>query len=112
MTERIQLNLRFDGHADLIQAIKDAASSQGVSVNRFVIDTLKSALGLQENEPATAVSTPTLDKKLDTMLDSKLASILDEKLDKRIADVMSDAERLLEDTRQRLAILEDEFAGK
>ena len=108
MTERIQLNLRLDGHADLMQAIKDAASAQGISVNRFVIDALKSALRLQENEPVTTLSASTLDKTLDT----KLASILDEKLDKRIADVMSDAERLLEDTRQRLAILEDEFAGK
>jgi len=43
--ERIQLNLRLDGHKELYEALKVAASDQDTSVNQFVINALKAALG-------------------------------------------------------------------
>jgi uncharacterized protein (DUF1778 family) len=43
--ERIQLNLRLDGHKELYEAVKAAASEQDTSVNQFVINALRTVLG-------------------------------------------------------------------
>lgn len=77
--ERIQLNLRLDGHKELYEAVKAEAARQNTSVNSFVVSALKRAVGQQVDNP-TALSLETIleavDTKLDTLVDSKLAERL------------------------------------
>lgn len=82
MTDRVQLNLRLDGRRDLLEAIKEVASAEGLSVNAWVIKTLESAVN-SAPEPASQPvpqnpSNPdiesVLDNTLDTMLDNKIAA--------------------------------------
>ncbi len=77
--ERIQLNLRLDGHKEMYEALKVAASDQDTSVNQFVINALKAALGWK-----TAPSPQNVG-----VLESRLAS-----LEERLAVVVSLEERL------------------
>lgn len=79
--ERIQLNLRLDGHKDLYDAVKAEAARQNTSVNSFVVNALKVAIGRQvENQSAPSLETilEAVDSKLDTLVDSKLAKRLGE----------------------------------
>ena len=68
--ERIQLNLRLDGHKDLYEAVKLAASQKDTSVNQFVINALKAALGW-DNEAAVS---PQIESRL-AVLESRLALV-------------------------------------
>jgi uncharacterized protein (DUF1778 family) len=77
--ERIQLNLRLDGHKELYEALKVAASDQDTSVNQFVINALKAALGWKA----------TLSPQKVGVLEERLAS-----LEERLAVVVSLEERL------------------
>ncbi|MBW4597802.1 MAG: hypothetical protein KME46_34085 [Brasilonema angustatum HA4187-MV1] len=52
-TERIQLNLRFDGHKELYEAVKTEAARQKTSINSFVVDALKAALGWELEESSS-----------------------------------------------------------
>ena len=95
MLERIQLNLRLDGRRDLLDAIKVAAASEGLSANAFIIKALEGATatetattGKKKQPTAPATTKPlileVLDKPLDKVLDTKpLDKVLDTKpLDK------------------------------
>jgi uncharacterized protein (DUF1778 family) len=77
--ERIQLNLRLDGHKELYEALKVAASDQDTSVNQFVINALKAALGWKATPSPQKVG----------VLEERLAS-----LEERLAVVVSLEERL------------------
>jgi hypothetical protein len=68
--ERIQLNLRLDGHKDLYEAVKLAALQKDTSVNQFVINALKAALGW-DNEAAVS---PQIESRL-AVLESRLALV-------------------------------------
>ena len=87
MTDRCQLNLRLDGRRDLLEAIKEVASAQGLSVNAWVVRTLEQATANptpQSEAPRqtpTANTEPSLDIKLDSLLDTRLDNLLEEKLD-------------------------------
>lgn len=82
--ERIQLNLRLDGHKELYEAVKAEAARQNTSVNSFVVSALKKAVGQQAgNQPAISLEAilEVVDSRLDTLVDSKLA----ERLEKLVA---------------------------
>ena len=68
--ERIQLNLRLDGHKDLYEAVKLAASQKDTSVNQFVINALKAALGWDHE----AAVSPQIESRL-AVLESRLALV-------------------------------------
>jgi hypothetical protein len=81
MTDRVQLNLRLDGHRDLLETIKKVAAAERLSVNAWVIRTLEQAASNPTPEsggtrptPAVADIEPLLDKMLDSKLAAKLAS--------------------------------------
>lgn len=42
--DRLQLNLRFDGRRDLLESIKEAAEEADISLNEFVIRSLRASL--------------------------------------------------------------------
>jgi hypothetical protein len=95
--ERIQLNLRLDGHKDLYEAVKDAAARQNASVNAFVINALKAAVGWETTNHTTDTSIPNveaiveavkkeLDSTLDTALDTRRDATLDTRLDAKLAE--------------------------
>jgi uncharacterized protein (DUF1778 family) len=85
---RIQLNLRLDGHKELYEAVKASASEQDTSVNQFVINALKAALGWEVEQ------TPSPEKV--EVLEERLAS-----LEQRLALVVSLEERLAALEEQR-----------
>lgn len=81
MTDRVQLNLRLDGHRDLLETIKKVAAAERLSVNAWVIRTLEQAASKPTPEsggtrptPAVADIEPLLDGMLDRKLAAKLAS--------------------------------------
>jgi len=81
MTDRVQLNLRLDGHRDLLETIKKVAAAERLSVNAWVIRTLEQAASnpIPESKgtrptPAVADIEPLLDGMLDKKLAAKLAS--------------------------------------
>ncbi|MDP8936095.1 MAG: hypothetical protein M3N42_18670 [Cyanobacteriota bacterium] len=83
MTDRVQLNLRLDGRRDLLEAIKEVAAAEGLSVNAWVVRTLEQAVThlAPQSQPIAQTSTISdvellLDNKLDIMLDTKLAAKL------------------------------------
>ena len=93
--ERIQLNLRLDGHKDLYEAVKDAAARQNASVNAFVINALKAAVGWEMTNHTADAPIPNveaiveavkkeLDATLDIKLDTKLGATLDATLDTKL----------------------------
>jgi len=79
MTDRVQLNLRLDGHRDLLETIKKVAAAERLSVNAWVIRTLEQAAS---NPPPKsegihpAPSVADIEPLLDTLLDEKLAAKL------------------------------------
>jgi uncharacterized protein (DUF1778 family) len=79
--ERLQLNLRLDGHKELYEAVKAAAAKTDTSVNQFVINALRAALGWEVEQ------TPSPQKV--EALESRLAS-----LEERLAVVVNLEERL------------------
>jgi uncharacterized protein (DUF1778 family) len=48
--DRLQLNLRLDSHKDLYLMIKKAAQKENLSLNRWVINALRVAVGYGETE--------------------------------------------------------------
>jgi predicted HicB family RNase H-like nuclease len=51
------LNLRLDGHRELYDAVKAAAAERNTSVNQFVINTLRAAVGWEvEKHPHHRIS--------------------------------------------------------
>jgi uncharacterized protein (DUF1778 family) len=89
MVDRIQLNLRFDNQRELVEALKEAASREGKSLNRFVIDTLKTAIGLGENQALLGVDRETLDKMIDNRLESLVSDSLDKVIDNKLDTALS-----------------------
>lgn len=83
--ERLQLNLRLDGQKELYEAVKDAAARQDTSVNTFVINALKAALGWEMTNHTTDTPTPTLEAILEAVK-KELDAILDNKLDAKLAE--------------------------
>ena len=78
--ERIQLNLRLDGHRELLNAVKLEAEAAGISVNAFVLNALKIAVGQTETETPIPIAPPTnleetLAPALDKLLADKFAAI-------------------------------------
>ncbi len=88
MTERIQLNLRFDKYKDLYEAIKAEAKKQDISVNQFVVDALKRTLG-QETE---SIGSPEALKKLEVQLEERLVRRLVDLVDEKIEQVLAKQE--------------------
>ena len=85
MTERLQLNLRFDKYRDLYAATKAEAKEQNISVNQFVVDTLKRTLG-QETESVGSLDTlKELERRLEERLVHRLVDLVDEKLEQVLA---------------------------
>ena len=88
MTDRVQLNLRLDGHRDLLETIKKVAAAERLSVNAWVIRTLEQATsnptpkseGTHPTPPVADIE-PLLDRILDEKLAAELAS-LEERLGK------------------------------
>jgi transposase-like protein len=77
--ERIQLNLRLDGHKELYEAVKAAAAEQDTSVNAWVINAMRSALGWEPlNSPTRSQA---LEERL-AVLEERLALVatLEERL--------------------------------
>ncbi|BAZ65566.1 hypothetical protein NIES4106_03050 [Fischerella sp. NIES-4106] len=73
--ERIQLNLRLDGYKELYEAVKAEATKQNTSVNSFVINALKAALGWEADNHIQASSID-LEAKIEAILDKKLGDRL------------------------------------
>lgn len=65
--ERLQLNLRMDGQAKLLEKARSAAKAQELSLNAFVVNAIKTAL----NEP---------NKPLDTEQDDALTKAIDDRI--------------------------------
>ena len=85
MSERLQLNLRFDKYRDLYAATKAEAKQQNISVNQFVVDTLKKTLG-QETESVSGLNAlKELEKRLEERLVNRLVDLVDEKLEQVLA---------------------------
>ncbi|MBD1903739.1 type II toxin-antitoxin system HicB family antitoxin [Trichocoleus sp. DQ-A3] len=72
--ERIQLNLRLDGHKDLYEAVKVAALEQDTSVNQFVINALKAALGWGDEAAVSPQIATAIESRL-AVLESRLVLV-------------------------------------
>lgn len=81
--ERVQLNLRLDGQKELYEAVKAEATRQNTSVNSFVINALKAALGWETENQANQVVNPNVEAILDAV-DSRLDEIIDKKVNERL----------------------------
>jgi len=79
--ERIQLNLRLDGHRELYDAVKAAAAARNTSVKKFVVNALIAAVGWEVEQAPSPQNVG--------VLESRLAS-----LEERLAVVVSLEERL------------------
>jgi putative ubiquitin-RnfH superfamily antitoxin RatB of RatAB toxin-antitoxin module len=79
--ERIQLNL--------LAAIKEAASAEGISINSWAVDALAEKLGIASKpahtEELEAILDKLLDIKLDRLLADKLATLRTEPVGKLAA---------------------------
>ncbi|MEG4121829.1 hypothetical protein QUA43_30710 [Microcoleus sp. N9_B4] len=92
MTDRLQLNLRLDGRRGLLEAIKETAASEGLSVNAYVIKVLEGAtsdrgsiatpgpIAKQEQEAPKDSASLDIEPMLDSLLDKKLDTLLAAKL--------------------------------
>lgn len=86
MTERLQLNLRFDKYKDLYEAIKAEAKQQNISVNQFVVDALKKTLGQEtENISSSPKALKELERQLEERLVHRLVDLVDEKIEQVLA---------------------------
>lgn len=72
--ERIQLNLRLDGYKELYDAVKVSAAEQDTSVNQFVINALKAALGWEVKTSIPHKKTEAIEQRL-ALLEERLASV-------------------------------------
>ena len=56
MTERkrTQLNLRFDGKDDLVEALRNAAQAKGESLNAYCARVLAESVGMSSGDASTA----------------------------------------------------------
>ena len=88
-TKRIQLNLRLDGRAELLDAIKSAAAAKDLSINAFVLATMESAVGMASST-ASAPSSEDLELALDKLLDVKLEGRLDKLLADKLATLRTE----------------------
>ena len=81
MTERIQLNLRFDKHKDLYEAIKAEAKEQDISINQFVVNALKRTLGRETESTSSPEALSELEERLEERLVRRLVELVDEKIE-------------------------------
>lgn len=91
MSDRIQLNLRFDRYKDLYEAVKAKAKEQDVSINEFVVNALKVALGWETRASAIyqrGEALEVLEARLEERLAVRLAEIVDERVEQAIAGAM------------------------
>jgi len=80
MTERLQLNLRFDKYKDLYESIKAEAKEQDISINQFVVDALKRTLGQETQSISSQDALTELEGRLEERLVSRLVDLVDEKI--------------------------------
>ncbi len=76
MVERIQLNLRLDGQRELYDQIKLAATRQGTSINAFVVNAVKAALGIPSEESQSQSNSSSLEAIVERVK-SELVATLD-----------------------------------
>jgi hypothetical protein len=87
--KRLQLNLRMDGHWELLEAVKEAAQAQDISVNQFVINALRASVGWGTANRADLPSSDALEslrRELEGTLAQRLAEMVDRKLDERLGE--------------------------
>ena len=87
MTDRVQLNLRLDGRRDLLEAIKEIATAEGLSVNAWVIKTLESATNHASESTPQPVAQNSSNPDPETVLDNTLDILLDNKLAVKFAEI-------------------------
>ncbi|MCA1991534.1 MAG: hypothetical protein LDL41_05735 [Coleofasciculus sp. S288] len=80
--ERLQLNLRLDGHKELYEAVKEAAATRDTSVNQFVLNALRAALGWTVEESPSPQKVEALESRL-VSLEERLAVVVN--LEERLA---------------------------
>ncbi len=85
MTERLQLNLRFDKYKDLYESIKAEAKQQDISVNQFVVDALKRTLGQETESVGSLEALKELERRLEERLVHRLVDLVDEKIGQVLA---------------------------
>lgn len=95
MTERIQLNLRFDKHKDLYEAIKAEAKEQDISINQFVVNALKRTLGQDPESTSSPEALLELEGRLEERLVRRLATLVDEKIEQVLAKQELDSGELV-----------------
>jgi uncharacterized protein (DUF1778 family) len=86
--ERLQLNLRLDGHRELYEAVKAEAAKQDTSVNSFVINALKAAVGWQQSIAPDKQTSLSLEAILEAV-ENRLDEILDKKLEERLGEFLA-----------------------
>lgn len=87
--KRLQLNLRMDGQNELLEAVRQAAEAQGVSINQFVLNALRTAVGretIHRTTPLNSDALESLRRELEGTLEQRLAELLDKKLDERLGE--------------------------
>lgn len=90
MSERLQLNLRFDKYKDLYEAIKAEAKQQNISVNQFVVDALKRTLGQETESFGSLDALKELEKRLEEKIEEKLVHRLVDLVDEKIGQVLAE----------------------
>ena len=95
MTERIQLNLRFDKHKDLYEALKAEAKEQNISLNQFIVNALKRTLGRDTESTSSPEALSELEGRLEERLVGRLVVLLDEKIEQVLAKQESDSGELV-----------------
>jgi hypothetical protein len=97
MTDRPQLNVRFDGKKELLTSIKEVAAAEGLTVSAWVIRALEQAMA----NPTPSQSQPTAQaptlEDIEPLLDAKLDTLLDEKLKAQFATFEQHLEGRLEE---------------
>jgi hypothetical protein len=86
MSDRIQLNIRLDKHADLYNAIKQRVDEQGTTLNDFAIRAFQQALGWEVEHPV-----PLLRTELEEMLAGMLAPMQQrlEELERQLGELQA-----------------------
>lgn len=90
MSERLQLNLRFDKYKDLYESIKAEAKQQDISVNQFVVDALKRTLGQETESISSLDALKELERRLEERLVHRLVDLVDEKIEQVLAKQETD----------------------
>ena len=102
MTDRPQLNVRFDGKKELLTSIKEAAAIEGLTVSAWVIRALEQAMANPTSSQAQPTAqAPTVDD-IEPLLDAKLDSLLDEKLKVKLATFDQELKGLLDERLQEV----------